>query len=344
MAKIILGMGLSHTPQLHTPPEQWDIRVDADRRNKAHQFRGKLYDWEGLVAARRPDNLGAEADLVLRADRLKRAHQSLDQLAGIYNRARPDVAVIIGNDQHELFDDSITPALTVYWGDKIENIPRSEDQISRLPAGIHIADPGHVPPETQIYPGSPPLGRHIIERTICEGFDVAHSRLLHKVDPSHSILSGIPHAYGFVYRQIMRDKVIPNVPIILNTFYPPNQPTVRRCFAFGQAIGRAIQSWSEDCTVAVIGSGGLSHFVVDPQFDRAFLNALAAYDIDALAAPGEAMYQSGTSECKNWITAAGILSTTPLKMHLLSYDPFIRSEGGTGTGAAFAYWNDLEVA
>ncbi|MES2255442.1 MAG: protocatechuate 3,4-dioxygenase [Pseudomonadota bacterium] len=339
MARVVLGMGLSHTPQLHTPPDQWDIRVEADRRNKAHQFRGKTYDWEALKVARGADHLGAEASMDRRTARLNRAHQSLEKLAEIYHQTRPDIAVIVGNDQHELFDDSITPAFTVFWGDKIENIPRSEDQIARLPAGIHIADRGHVPPETQIYPGLPGLGRHIIESTIAEEFDVAHSRFLHKVDPDHSILSGIPHAYGFVYRQIMKDNVIPNVPIILNTFYPPNQPSVRRCFAFGQAIGRAIKSWSEDRTVAVIGSGGLSHFVVDPQFDRAFLDALRTCDVAAMAVPGEAMYQSGTSECKNWITTAGILSTTALKMNLLSYDPFIRSEGGTGTGAAFAYWN-----
>ena len=339
MARVVLGMGLSHTPQLHTPPEQWDIRVEADRRNKAHQFRGKTYDWDALKQVRDADRLGAEAGLERRAERLNRAHRSLEKLAEIYRQTRPDIAVIIGNDQHELFDETIMPAFTVFWGDRIENIPRSEDQIARLPAGIHIADPGHVPPETQIYPGLPALGRHIIENVIAEEFDVAHSRSLHKVDPGHSILSGIPHAYGFVYRQIMKDEVIPNVPIILNTFYPPNQPSVRRCFAFGQAIGRAISSWPEDCRVAVFGSGGLSHFVVDPEFDRAFLDALRDLDIDALAAPGEEMYQSGTSECKNWITAAGVLSTTALKMKLLSYDPFIRSEGGTGTGAAFAYWN-----
>lgn len=338
MARVILGMGLSHTPQLHTPPDQWDIRVEADRRNKAHQFRGKTYDWEALKAVRGADHLDAEAGMERRTERLDRAHRSLEKLAEIYHQTRPDIAVIVGNDQHELFDDSITPAFTVFWGDKIENIPRSEDQIARLPAGIHIADRGHVPPETQIYPGLPGLGRHIIESAIAEEFDVAHSRFLHKVDPGHSILSGIPHAYGFVYRQIMKDNVIPNVPIILNTFYPPNQPSVRRCFAFGKAIGRAIKIWPEDCTVAVIGSGGLSHFVVDPQFDQAFLEALRTCDVDAMAAPGEAMYQSGTSECKNWITTAGILSTTALKMNLLSYDPFIRSEGGTGTGAAFAYW------
>jgi OH-DDVA oxygenase len=338
MAQIVLGMGVSHTPQLHTPAEQWDIRVEADRRNKAHRYRGKTYDWDGLKALRQAEDLANEARLEKRQERLKRAHQSLEDLARMFESAKPDVAVIVGNDQHELFDDSITPAFTVFWGEAIENVPRSEHQIARLPAGIHIADHGHVPPRTEIYPGAPELGLHIIERAIADDFDVAHSRILHKVDPEHSILSGIPHAYGFVYRQIMKDKVIPSVPIILNTFYPPNQPNVRRCFAFGQSIGRAIRSWPQDCRVAVIGSGGLSHFVVDPEFDRAFLDALGNNDLDGLARPGEALYQSGTSECKNWITAAGILSTTSLKMKLSSYEPFIRSEVGTGTGTAFAYW------
>ncbi len=338
MAQIILGMGVSHTPQLHTPAEQWDIRIDADRRNKAHKYRGKTYDWDGLKTLRQSENLANEARLERRQERLRRAHQSLEELAQMFEGVKPDVAVIVGNDQHELFDDSITPAFTVFWGESIENVPRSRDQIARLPAGIHIADHGHVPPRTEIYPGAPELGLRIIEHAIADNFDVAHSRILHKVDPEHSILSGIPHAYGFVYRQIMKDKVIPSVPIILNTFYPPNQPKVRRCFAFGQSIGRAIKSWPEDCKVVVIGSGGLSHFVVDPEFDRAFLEALGNNDVDGLAKPGEALYQSGTSECKNWIVAAGILSTTSLKMKLLSYEPFIRSEVGTGTGTAFAYW------
>ncbi len=338
MAQIILGMGVSHTPQLHTPAEDWDIRVEADRRNKAHRFRGKTYDWDALKALRQSENLANEAQLEHRQARLGRAHQALEDLAQIFQNAKPDVAVIVGNDQHELFDDSVTPAFTVYWGDTIENVPRSQEQIARLPAGIHIADHGHVPPQTEVYPGAPKLGLHIIQNSIADDFDVAQSRFLHKVDPGHSILSGIPHAYGFIYRQIMKDKVIPNVPIILNTFYPPNQPSVRRCFSFGQSIGRAIRSWPDDCKVAVIGSGGLSHFVVDPQFDRAFLEALGRYDVDALAKPGEALYQSGTSECKNWIVTAGILSTATLKMNLLGYEPFIRSEVGTGTGAAFAYW------
>ena len=86
MAQIILGMGVSHTPQLHTPAEQWDIRVDADRRNKAHKYRGKTYDWDGLKALRQAENLANEATLEKRQERLKRAHQSLEGLAQIFEK------------------------------------------------------------------------------------------------------------------------------------------------------------------------------------------------------------------------------------------------------------------
>ena len=34
----------------------------------------------------------------------------------------------------------------------------------------------------------------------------------------------------------MRDKVVPNVPIYQNTFFPPNQPTAKRSYRFGQIV------------------------------------------------------------------------------------------------------------
>ena len=54
MAEIVFGIGSSHGPLLSTPPEQWDLRAKADRANTGHWFRGKTYDFEGLLAARAP--------------------------------------------------------------------------------------------------------------------------------------------------------------------------------------------------------------------------------------------------------------------------------------------------
>jgi len=136
----------------------------------------------------------------------------------------------------------------------------------------------------------------------------------------------------------MGDEVIPHVPVILNTFYPPNQPTARRCFEFGRSLGRALCEWKSDARVAVFGSGGLSHFVIDEDFDKHFLDAIVRDDFEALCGIDEALFQAGTSECKNWITTAGILAGGGLKAELIDQVACYRSEGGTGTGTGFVAW------
>ena len=37
----------------------------------------------------------------------------------------------------------------------------------------------------------------------------------------------------------------------------------RRSYDFGASLGKAIQSWDSDKTVAIVASGGLTHFVVE---------------------------------------------------------------------------------
>jgi OH-DDVA oxygenase len=148
----------------------------------------------------------------------------------------------------------------------------------------------------------------------------------------------MPHAFGFIYRQIMRDRVIPNVPIILNTFFPPNQPTARRCFELGRLIGRAIRSWPEDRNVAVFGSGGMSHFVIDESLDHRIFEALRRRDAEALCGIEESYLQSGSSELKNWIAAAGALFDTELGGDVVDYQACYRSEAGTGTANGFVFW------
>jgi 3-O-methylgallate 3,4-dioxygenase len=136
----------------------------------------------------------------------------------------------------------------------------------------------------------------------------------------------------------MRDHVIPNVPVILNTFYPPNQPTAARCHAFGKALGRAIESWPSDRRVAVFASGGVSHFVIDEALDRLVLKALQENDATTLTAIPEDRFRSGTSEIKNWIPVAAIMAERGLRMTLVDYVPCYRSEAGTGNAMAFTYW------
>lgn len=61
---------------------------------------------------------------------------------------------------------------------------------------------------------------------------------------------------------------IPLVPIHINTYYPPNQPTVKRCYALGKTLRETIESWESDVRVAIVSSGGLSHMVINAGEDR----------------------------------------------------------------------------
>ena len=149
---------------------------------------------------------------------------------------------------------------------------------------------------------------------------------------------GIGHAFGFVQRRICEDDPIPFVPIMLNTFYPPNQATPKRCFQFGNMIAKAIQNWNSDKRVGIVASGGLSHFVIDEEHDARMIEGFKNNDEKAITGEPDKLFRSGTSETKNWITVAGILKETGLSIDTFDYIPCYRSEAGTGNAMGFATW------
>jgi hypothetical protein len=337
MAEIVLGIWTTHGPTLSTTPEEWLLRLPADHANKHHWYQTGRYDFDTLVEMRSGEGLAQKSSLEERTRRNVACRAAIDQLADAYAAAAPDVAIIFGNDQQELFNDTLMPAFTVFNGDTVWNQPSSEDQVARHPPGIHAAEWGHKPPIYTEYPGHPELADYLIGKLVAHSFDITRANRLPVLE--HHWHSGIGHAFGFVYRQIMRDQVVPHVPFITNTFFPPNQPTARRCFEMGRTVGRAVKAWQSDARVAVFGSGGMSHFVIDEPFDQTIFAALAARDAEALCTIGEDWLQSGTSELKNWIAAAGALFETDLTGGVVDYQPCYRSQAGTGTANGFVYWN-----
>lgn len=337
MAKIVLGIGTSHGPMLSTPPEQWHLRAEDDQRMKAHPFRDGTYSFDELVQLRAPENMAAQITPDVWRRRHAECQSAIAALAEAFDKVAPDVAVIIGDDQMEIFTDFGIPAFSLYYGETIENVPFTAEQKARMTPGVLVAERGHHGATTEMLPGMPALANHLIGALIKDEFDVAAQKRLPNSAPFPT--SGIPHAYGFVYRQIMKDRVVPNVPIFINTFYPPNQPSAKRCFEFGQALGRAIAAWDQDKRVAVICSGGMSHFVIDEDFDRGLFTAMRDDDTAKFLSLPDYYFRSGTSEVKNWIAAAGALMATGLKMEMVAYVPCYRSLAGTGTAQAFAYWH-----
>jgi hypothetical protein len=264
-----------------------------------------------------------------------RCQTAIAELARAFAAGKVDAAVIIGNDQEEVFSDAYVPGLAIFWGDHVMGHPRTPEFLAKLDPAIARAEEDRTPPVDTRYPCLPALGKQLIERSVADGFDVMQ---MTKLLAGKIGVNSAPHAYGFVYRRVMKDAVPPHVPVFVNTFYPPNQPPARRCYEFGRALGEAIASWPEDMRVAVIASGGMTHFVIDEEFDRKMLNAMETGDGAALSAPTEDLFQSGTSEIKNWIVTAGIMANTGLRMRVVDYVPCYRSEAGTGSAMGFAVW------
>jgi hypothetical protein len=337
LAELVLGIGTSHGSMLSTPPQEWDGRAAADRRNKALAFRGNTYSFDQLYALRQADGFATRNTAAARQAYYDRCQQQLDALGDILAAAKPDIMVVIGDDQHEWFTEELQPTFGIFCGSEVTNFAPTAEEIARhTREGRGPSVAGNHPPVDQPYPIAQGLAEHMIAQAMQDGFDVAAIMAQPKRD--HEIMN-LGHAYGFIYRRLLKDRALPLVPILVNTFYPPNQPSSRRCFDFGRAIGCAIASWPSDARVAVVGSGGLSHFVVDEAFDHRILDAFQRDDVAGIIGENDALFRSGTSETKNWIVARGALAATGFKMKLLDYVPCYRSEAGTGNAMAFATWS-----
>jgi hypothetical protein len=339
MARIALGLATSHGPMLSVPPEAWIERVAADRSNPKHFFKGKTYNFDEMVQLREeiePGRIVSQLTPEVFRERHARCQKAIREQGDIYEESKPDIAIVIGNDQMEIFTPDHVPAFAVFWGSYMEGIPRTPEFLASLPPGVARAELDRTPSVYTQYPCLPGLGHHIIECVIADNFDVSQ---LTKLTTGSIGSNAMPHAYGFVYRRLMRDHVVPHVPVFVNTFYPPNQPPASRCFAFGRSLARAVALWPEDLKVAVIASGGLTHFVLDESFDEVVLDAMKKGDEATLSSLPEEMFQSGTSEIKNWIVAAGMMAEAGLAMSLIDYVPCYRSAAGTGSAMGFAQWH-----
>ena len=325
MAKIVLGLGTSHSPMLSTSVDIWHLHADRDQKNKALEFRGQTYDYEGLKLTRAPEKLEKHLIGEIWRSKQESCQQAILALGKKLSEVAPDVVVIVGDDQHELFHEDGIPAFAIFWGERIQCIPPDKPAHSSIAA----ARRDQFGEEPEWYAVESELGKHVVVRMMAEGFDVAQFT-------RQANGRTVGHAFTFVRRRIMQQKLPPILPLTINTYYPPNQPTAARCYAFGKALRRAIESWDSTKRVAVVASGGLSHFVVDEEFDRGVLKAMSESDEKTIGNFTESWFQSGNSEIKNWIAAAGALEH--LKMELVNYAPAYRSAAGTGVGLAFAQW------
>lgn len=365
MAEIVLAAATVHTPLLILPPEDWEDFAKRDPKSTELVFPpdGLAMSYDEALATVVPEEV-RNKPLTLDVFRAQHAvaQTSLDELKKSLEDADPDVVLIISDDQDEWWYDDNMPAFSVYWGETAPMIPRP------APAGgtererelLQKVNDGYTSHRFDV-PVDAALARHLIESLMAADFDMAQMKYVAptyqgsvgrrypkagggELDVVRQVPErpvGLPHGYSFIVERLLGDVAASILPIMQNTCYPPNQVTPRRCFALGQAIRSALDAWDPDVKVAVVASGGLSHFVVDEEIDRAVLDALVADDAERLRTLPQHRLLSATSEILNWVTLGGIVHGGGFRPEVLAYEPVYRTPAGTGAGVGFMRWQRM---
>lgn len=168
---------------------------------------------------------------------------------------KPDVVILVYNDHASAFSLEVIPTFAL--GCAAEFPP---------------ADEGWGPRPVPTVYGHPELASHIAQSVILDEFDLT---VVNKMAVDHGLT--VPLSLMFGQPQEWPCKIIP-LPVNVVVFPPP---TGNRCYHFGKAIRKAVESYHEDLKVVIFGTGGMSHQLqgaraglINSKFDMAFLDNL----------------------------------------------------------------------
>ncbi len=332
MAKIVLGLGTSHTPMLLADDRTLERFVETDQKIKHRDKDGRPVTYGELLEKADPKmaHMVAPGNLVARQNV---ARTAIKRLAQTLANSNLDALIVFGDDQNESYKEDCRPAFAIYYGDTIRNSnEQHEEYRKRFPEWYVQNRQGFFEDEgPRNYPVHSKLAVHLCESLMDAGFDIAASQRLPEGE-------GEGHAIAYVHRRVMdANKPVPAVPVFLNTYFPPNQPRPQRCYAFGQAVRKAVEAFPSEERIGVLASGGLSHFLVDEDLDRSILKACADKDAQFLQTLPRNKLHAGSSEILNWVAVAGAVEH--LDLDWFEYVPGYRTPAGTGTGLSFATWS-----
>jgi len=218
---------------------------------------------------------------------------------------KPDVVLLVYNDHPSAFDSNFVPTFAIATGEEFQP-----------------ADEGWGPRPVPVVKGHSRLAAHIAQSVIQDEFDLT---VVNSLDVDHGLT--VPLSLMFGQPEEWPCLVIPvAVNVVL---YPP--PSGKRCFAFGEALKRAVESFDEDLNVQIWGTGGMSHQLQGPraglinkEFDNAFLDRLAD-DPQALVDIPHIDYvrQAGSEgiELVMWLVARGAMQSKVVQKHRFYHVP-----------------------
>lgn len=231
---------------------------------------------------------------------------------------RPDALVLIYNDHVTSFFFDHYSAFALGIDDRYE-----------------VADEGGGARALPAIGGHAPLAHHIGASLMADEFDMSFFQdkpLDHGGFSPLSLLCDFRQGWP-----------APIVPLAVGVLQFPI-PSAARCFKLGKALRRAIESYPEDISVAIVATGGLSHQVHgaragfnNTEWDRKFLT-MFENDPEALTRLTIADYAAlggvEGAEIVMWLIMRGALSSNVRKRHEFYYLPSM-------TGIAVAIYENL---
>ena len=251
------GIGVSHAPGMYLKTEQdWD-RV-----------------WELLSLDRgvpQPAKVSEEKGEVLK-DWFRRIDAGHAELKRQYDAYNPDVLIIIGGDQGEMFDRSNVPQLMFFLGaHETAGRPGGPMPAKGQPYSPRMSNLSPLEMDIDVDFSKWLLAKLVKE----ENFDIAFSYEAKPLGRG----DGLPHAFGNPASYLLEGKNTPTVIVYENTFDSPSL-SAKRCYDLGAALARITRN--DRRRIAILGSGGLAHDPggkrsgwLDEPMDRWFLDQLA---------------------------------------------------------------------
>ena len=225
---------------------------------------------------------------------------------------KPDVCIVVYNDHANAFSLEIIPTFAL-----------------GLAAEFPVADEGYGPRPVPTVYGHPDLAWHLAEALILDEFDLT---LVNEMTVDHGLTVPLSVMFGEP-----DEWPCPIIPLCVNVVqYPP--PTGNRCWRLGQAIRRAVESYSGAERVIIVGTGGMSHQLhgeraglINASFDAAFLDDLVK-DPEKVAAISHVEYlrEAGSEgiELVMWLVMRGALSSHVEEVYRATHVPTSNTHNG----------------
>jgi protocatechuate 4,5-dioxygenase beta chain len=205
---------------------------------------------------------------------------------------RPDVVFLVFNDHATSFSLEMIPTFAIGTA-----------------AEFAVADEGWGPRPVPKVIGHPQLASHIAQSVIQDDFDLT---IVNKMDVDHGLT--VPMSLLFGQTAAWPCKVIPFAVNVVQ--YPV--PSGRRCFALGQAIRKAVESFDEPLNVQIWGTGGMSHQLqgaraglINKDWDNHFIDRLIGDPAGLAQVPHiEYVREAGSEgiELVMWLIARGAMA------------------------------------